>query len=401
MPMRCREKHKDSKRFYGYLTSRGRKLATNMSTAPKKLRKFEKIPIFIVENHNEVLEFIYRCLGSRHLPFNKNVIIHFDSHPDMTVPRNMPSEFVFHKSKLLDAVSIENWMMPACFAGHFNRLVWMKPYWAKQIDDNDYEFVIGDYCGKIRVNSMLEYFLSEGSYCHESEMMEKKLIDLKVRTLSNDFVGHSDLLSSENIYILDIDLDFFSTYNPFLRIFEKADVYQKLKEIFLYTWPKYSKHSDEISAKVRERENQLNELERVFKYVADNGSLQGMEVPEILQPVWGLINNLVTDVRENYTNVDWTLIYDAGCTWDSTELPHHRSTSQEIDALIDQFKQFLLELKLPPTIITISRSSYDDYCPVDQVEYIQDKVLDTLKEIYQDQLTNDPIFYYKDDSFEV
>lgn len=88
--------------------------------------------------------------------------------------------------------------------------------------------------------------------------------------------------------------------------------------------------------------------------------------------------------------------YNAGCTCDSTDLPHHESSSEEINSLIEQFKQFLHGLQLPPTIITISRSSSDDYCPVDQVEDIQIKVLNALKEVYGPKLTNDPIHYYKD-----
>lgn len=284
-----------------------------MSAKHNKPRTFEKIPIFIVEDHNDVLEFVYRCLGSRHLPFNDNTIIHFDSHPDMTIPRSMPSEFVFKKEKLLDALSIENWILPTCFAGHFRHLVWLKPYWAEQIKDNDYQFVIGDYCGNIRVNSTLEYFLSEASYQPESELSNKKLIDLKVRTLSGDFVGHSELIPSDiGVFMLDIDLDFFSTHNPFINIYERAGVYQKLKKIFAFSWPEQLEQTDELLSKVKDRENQLNELDKAFRYVAEHGSLDGLGSPEILKPVWCQINDLVTDVLANYNDVNWTLIYDAG-----------------------------------------------------------------------------------------
>lgn len=307
----------DLKYHFLFISSQHRfnKTTQIMSVKQNKLRIFEKIPIFIVENHNEVLEFVYRCLGSRHLPFTSNTMIHFDSHPDMTIPRNMPSEYVFNKEKLLDALSIENWIMPTCYAGHFSQLIWMKPYWAKQIKDNDYQFVIGDYCGNIRVNSTLEYFLSEASFRPESELSKNKSIDLKVRTLSSDLVGHSDLLPPDNgVYMLDIDLDFFSTHNPFIKIYEKAQVYQKLKTIFAFSWPDQLEHTDTelILSKVKERESQLNELDNVFKYIAENGSLVGMKIPEILKPVWCQINDLVTDVQANYNDVNWTLIYDAG-----------------------------------------------------------------------------------------
>lgn len=90
-----------------------------------------------------------------------------------------------------------------------------------------------------------------------------------------------------------------------------------------------------------------------------------------------------------------------GCTCDSTDtdLPHHESSLEEIKVLIDQFKTFLHGILIPPTIITISRSSYDDYCPEHQVEDIQERVLDALKEIYGEKLTNEPILYYKNEEF--
>jgi hypothetical protein len=40
-------------------------------------------------------------------------------------------------------LSIENWMMPAAYAGHFSNLVWIKPPWAKQMMDRAHTFLIG------------------------------------------------------------------------------------------------------------------------------------------------------------------------------------------------------------------------------------------------------------------
>lgn len=83
-----------------------------------KRRQFQKIPIFIVEDHNDVLLFIYRCLGSNHIRFTNNTIVHFDSHPDLTIPKHMPAEYVRNKDQLFGALSIENWLMPAAYAGN-------------------------------------------------------------------------------------------------------------------------------------------------------------------------------------------------------------------------------------------------------------------------------------------
>ncbi|XP_015188449.1 PREDICTED: UPF0489 protein C5orf22 homolog isoform X1 [Polistes dominula] len=109
------------------------------------LRYFSSVPIHIVENHDEVLPFIYRCIGSRHLPFNGNIFIHLDSHPDMLISKYMPAENVWDKEKLFADISIENWIMPAVYAGHFRYLIWVKPPWAKQLPDGVLEFFIGKH----------------------------------------------------------------------------------------------------------------------------------------------------------------------------------------------------------------------------------------------------------------
>ena len=59
-----------------------------------KLKKFKKIPVFIVENHDNVMEFLLKCFATRHLPFENIMMIHFDSHPDMCIPRLMPAKTV-------------------------------------------------------------------------------------------------------------------------------------------------------------------------------------------------------------------------------------------------------------------------------------------------------------------
>lgn len=43
---------------------------------------------------------------------------------------------------------------------------------------------------------------------------------------------------------------------------------------------------------------------------------------------------------------------------------------------------FLSLLPYAPSMITISRSSYDNYCPPEDVEFIQDLVLKVLSEKY-------------------
>lgn len=278
-----------------------KKLAINKSNR----RPFQKIPIFVVEDHNDVLQFIYRCLGAHRIPFKNNKIIHFDSHPDMTIPKYMPAEFVRDREKLLQSLSIENWLMPVAYAGHIDQLIWIKPEWATQISDGDYAFWLGDYNGYIRCNSKLEYFLSEATYQPRYNLNAQREINLRVFTLNDKLiadlnrVGDDDNDDNDNAagdgnvdkaqeqqqqqqhrriefqncvddaneqFILDIDLDFFSTTNPFQQILSKS-IYEAVKCLFKGTFfNKFDMNNatdDELMAFTVERSNFIDALETV------------------------------------------------------------------------------------------------------------------------------------------
>lgn len=99
-------------------------------------------------------------------------------------------------------------------------------------------------------------------------------------------------------------------------------------------------------------------------------------------------------MRRHYSDkeIDWMSIHDAGCTCDNTDLPHHVATDDEFqDYIAGHFREFLEALPHPPTIITISRSSQDDYCPQEQVDAIQAAVLDELKSRFP---VDEPISQY-------
>lgn len=117
-----------------------------MATQParKALKTYKELPIIIVENHHEVIPFIYKAIGAKYLPLENNALVHLDSHPDLLIPFDMNAKTVFSKYDLFDNISIENWIMPAAYAGHFNKIIWLKPPWSSQIREGLHSFFIGE-----------------------------------------------------------------------------------------------------------------------------------------------------------------------------------------------------------------------------------------------------------------
>lgn len=367
------------------------KCNSSLSTGARTLKQHKKIPIYIVENHHEVVPFIQKNIGSKHLPVSGSTFVHFDSHPDMLIPIDMPAGYVFDKNKLYGSLSIENWMMPLAYAGHLGHLIWIKPPWAHQIEDTSLTFNIGRVkaSGTIRLDCKETYFVSECLYEHQKNLNDIKSVQLDVVTLGNSLTEGSDdfgkirtLVSKSDVpLILDVDLDFFSTGNPFKRMYEKADLYAKLKKIYYYESPS-SKDDEVINKAVRDRKTQILKLETIFLYLEKH---RKMPAPDESCLLWKQVDELRKTVVENYEDkdIDWLMVHDAGCTCDETELPEHISTPEELDIMFESFKNFLEALPRTPVIVTISRSSEDDYTPFESVEMIQEKVLGYLKERFE------------------
>lgn len=73
-------------------------------------------------------------------------------------------------------------------------------------------------------------------------------------------------------FILDIDLDFFSTQNPFKRLYS-AEIYNIIKELYVFDKPEDI--SDEAIVKCNtKREEQLSELKEIFSKLHQDTSAE-------------------------------------------------------------------------------------------------------------------------------
>ncbi|XP_078493761.1 UPF0489 protein C5orf22 homolog [Ciona intestinalis] len=366
-------------------------------------KKFQKIPIHVVEYHNDVLTPIYRCIGSKHLPLQNSSLIHFDSHPDLGVPEDFDARQIFDKNILFQTISIENWILPAVYAGHFSSIVWLKPPWANQIKRGTYCFYVGrdKDNNKLCVSCDDPYFLSDCVYVNEVSMVDKKLVTLHVVDV-DDNSPPTDILPPDQQYVLDIDLDYFSTQNPFLDMFPPGDL-SELTRIYKF------QHSDDqdVDGCLATRRKQLDELRSWIEKMKsgcgdedeeDRGSEEDGRLDEIFlfyiffkiflffrfQSFRRIVKNYENKLGRKLEADDYDIIHGAGCATGEPPLPHHVATNEEIRGNLKKVENILKNLPWKPVMVTVARSSIDDYCPKHQVDFIQSGVEEMLGSLYRD-----------------
>lgn len=357
------------------------------------LKTFKKIPIYVVEEHNDALQFIYGAIGAKKLPLEGTTLVHLDSHPDMLISRHLTGDQARSGKKLLPLLDIENWIVPATASGYLSKVVWLRPPWAKQLADGTRVVSVGDNKeGLFRVGSKEPYFLSDALYC--SELENERAFALIVAELgdpNNENKTESDCINSlvnnfnlTSPYVLDIDLDFFSTDNPFLHIHDDIGLYDKLEKIFTFTLPSNFDDTENVKEVVEARDKQLDELEKLFQYLQEHGSFEHWkgEKTELFSKVKELTSLLLQESEKTGIPIDWWLVYAAGCTRDQGGLPVHRSTEEQILNLVQKSLRNLLAALPSPVLVTISRSTDDGYCPADKVDFIQDLVLKELRDAF-------------------
>ena len=215
----------------------------------------------------------------------------------------------------MDAVSIENWILPAAYLGVVSKIAWIRPTWSGQIRDGYHRFKIGHTAGKqlIRVSCLESYFLSEGIVCREEDLLDSKDVELLVLELGSDDCFAKLRSFAEAEFILDIDLDFYSTRNPFLNMYEKADMYQKLKRIYTFRPVPDILQGDErlkfALETCRVRSELLQTLESMFESLAD-GELFDLPDQEESRELWDQVMEVKRAIELNYPGerVDWKLV---------------------------------------------------------------------------------------------
>merc|ERR1719412_1129369 len=97
------------------------------------------------------------------------------------------------------------------------------------------------------------------------------------------------------------------------------------------------------------RRDLLERLKDITNYLHENKNLNSYCGPgkDFVKEFEAIHQDILTNYGKNEI-IDWHVIHDAGCTCDDSDLPHHRSTNEEIRRLIHDMKCFISLLD-PPT----------------------------------------------------
>lgn len=338
------------------------------------------VPVHVVEPHHHALYHIYRAIGRKKLPFSNLLLVHLDAHPDLVLPPGLQGSRSRDREHVLDTVDIESWILPAALAGHLDRILWVRSPWSKQIPDGEYHFVIGEKGDRAKVSCPLPYFLSECLWAPSHHINQPNHLSLKVAPL-NDLQSslESPWAPDGSTFILDIDLDFYSTQDPFAMVLTSAQM-ATLCKLYNFDWPQNTEDWKLVNTAQEKREKQLHSLKAQLECLLSDRPIDNDTTfdPEL--------QKLCQSLKERPPlgePLEAQLIHDAGCTCDlDSQLPHNVSSRKEIAAMVQDTAAFLKQLGGTPALVTVARSSLDGYCPPKDVDFVQAQVLDMLAQVY-------------------
>ncbi|WDF77685.1 UPF0489 family protein [Mucilaginibacter sp. KACC 22773] len=294
--------------------------------------RLQKIPVFILEEHNEAFYVWNECVQNGIIPAADNVLYHIDEHGDMGVPRFNksinslnPAERGEVRTFTHEEIGIGSFIMPAMYKGIFNSIYWFKL---------QHKTSRHDHLLYVRTYNADGLKLLSGPVTDEIRKASEVDRDLKIFDFHlNNIDEMPEALFS---IALDIDLDYFScSGNP-------VELYEISIEITKAEYDKFHSSPYHQSKFLGFKSN---------VYEAD-----------------GKYHLILNDYKHTYPDLyPFTLKVD------------RELIIERIGEVINKLK----ERKVLPKVITICRSRFSGFTPDDQWEFIEDSLLKGLKSLYE------------------
>lgn len=327
-----------------------------------------RIPVIVMDQHHRANKYIQQYIEENVVPKTGNTLIHLDAHIDELVPEDMQIRVQLEskstKFRLYRGFGIENWIKAGVDNECFKHVIWVKPPWAIQTSDGHRDL--------------------ENGVTLDIKTLGKSIFE----NGEEDFDGFKTLfskyLSPGDPYILDLELNFFSSDNPFTTDYPDAEgYYPKLSDIFKLNVPaKTDQESLERAAEQRNKD--LEEMNEILEYLEKNRILP--EIDGELSEIYKKIVDLREELLKKYedTDINWHNIYESGVACNNHLLPVHHTKREDIEKMFELVAKLLDILETPPAIVTIALMyEYDRYVPRDDYEYLQEKLQDFFTEKYE------------------
>ena len=371
----------------------------------RKRPRTSAILIHVVEDHNDALPAIHSAMKKKLLPFDtKFPIVHFDSHPDLSPSPSIPAALSFCPRELYEALDesiggIAEWLLPLFYAGHLSSCVWVKRRWCGQFVGSHSalrEFFVGEEkdSGLLKVTSKEGYYIEDGGFTDPTKLNNPQRVRLLVKNADNQqqIEQQIDLecdFGQNYDYVLDVCLDYFFCNNPFIVEIEKR--FGRALAMAVYEAaisPNYRKIVGDLEdvgvaeaffAAFRDCLESESEFEvgqiRLIEFYAETSG------PKIVGKMMQEFASLPLEIRGKA----FAEVLEAV---EVLALPHSSYYKNSIFNLNEErvlFKSVLNGLKLshPPSVVTIARSTEDDFTPKVAVEELQQMVISVIRDTFK------------------
>jgi len=142
------------------------------------------IDCVIVNEHSDVVPFLHSLWKNKRIPFDGLAFIHFDSHPDLSVPTSSTIQDIQNPKILRDILEkdggISEFILPLIVNGHFDQVCWIRPRWSAELPYENSHFWIGNkekdsnFINKLEYSLAVtlqdSYYFEDGCVCDASEL---------------------------------------------------------------------------------------------------------------------------------------------------------------------------------------------------------------------------------------
>lgn len=255
------------------------------------------------------------------------------------------------------------------------------------------------------MTSELPHFVEDDLYCSLEEMDSSSTKKWDLFAIELNTSHEATAIATEAIktarqnsraFLLDIDLDYFSTWNPFRRELNTYIDEAAIKTVTqVFSTVRYKQSLlDLMQAKQREFERKVFCQLMKRLEAADAMELASKRTSEWTQIVQELIPLYAHDVNANDIFKDLFQIleqyrdqkevrHEIWTAGPFLDLPSHETSLEEIISMVSELEQFLRTSALDaPAIVTIAKSTGDKFLPPHQVNFVLTCVLEMLARTY-------------------